>query len=129
VKAEKVGEDSSLGQLLSVLHKALQTDEPFHGRTDRLLRWFVPVVVALAVCTGFTCLMFGLSLEEAVLRSLTVLVISCPCTLGIAVPLARIAGISLAAANHRPGVFRTGNTLMPLSLTRPTITNGNGNCA
>lgn len=96
VRAEKVGEDSTLGQLLGVLHKALQTDEPLQGKTHRLLRWFVPLVVALAVGTGFTCVLLGLSMEVAVLRTLTVLVISCPCTLGIAVPLARIAGISLA---------------------------------
>ena len=96
VRAERVGEDSTLGQLLSVLDKALKAGEPLQGKTDRILRWFVPVVVALAVGTGFTCLMLGLSMEAAVLRSLTVLVISCPCTLGIAVPLSRIAGISLA---------------------------------
>jgi heavy metal translocating P-type ATPase len=96
VKAEKVGEDSTLGQLLGVLHKALQTDEPLQGKTDRLLRWFVPLVAALAAGTGFTGLMLGLSMEAALLRILTVLVIACPCTLGIAVPLARVAGISLA---------------------------------
>jgi heavy metal translocating P-type ATPase len=96
VKAEKVGEDSTLGQLLGVLHNAFQTDEPLQGKTDRLLRWFVPLVVALAVGTSFICLLLGLSIEVAILRSLTVLVIACPCTLGIAVPLARVAGISLA---------------------------------
>jgi heavy metal translocating P-type ATPase len=96
VRAEKVGEDSTLGQLLGVLDKALKAGEPLQGKTDRLLRWFVPVVLALAAGTGFSCLMLGLSMEAAVLRSLTVLVISCPCTLGIAVPLARVAGISLA---------------------------------
>ncbi|MGE5842789.1 MAG: heavy metal translocating P-type ATPase, partial [Deltaproteobacteria bacterium] len=96
VRAEKTGEDSTLGQLLSILHKAIQTAEPLQGKTDRALRWFVPLVVALALATGFTCLMVGLSMETALLRSLTVLVISCPCTLSIAVPLARVAGISLA---------------------------------
>jgi P-type Cu+ transporter len=96
VKAEKTGEDSTLGQLLGVLHRALQTDEPLDGKTDRILRWFVPSVLALAAGTGFVWLGTGLSVEQAILRSLTVLVISCPCTLGIAVPLARVAGISLA---------------------------------
>ena len=96
VRAEKVGADSTLGQMLGILEKALKDELPFQGKTDRILRWFVPVVVALAAGTGFICLMMGLSVEAAILRSLTVLVISCPCTLGIAVPLARVAGISLA---------------------------------
>ena len=95
-RAEKVGAESTLGQMLGILENALKDDLPFQGKTDRILRWFVPVVVALAAGTGFTCLMLGLSVEEAILRSLTVLVISCPCTLGIAIPLARVAGISLA---------------------------------
>jgi heavy metal translocating P-type ATPase len=96
VRAEKVGVDSTLGQMLGILEKALKEDLPFQGKTDRILRWFVPVVIALAAGTGFTCFMMGLSMEVSILRSLTVLVISCPCTLGIAIPLARVAGISLA---------------------------------
>jgi cation transport ATPase len=96
VRAEKVGPESTLGQMLGILEKALKDELPFQGKTDRIMRWFVPVVVALAFGTGFICLMMGLSVEAAILRSLTVLVISCPCTLGIAIPLARVAGISLA---------------------------------
>jgi len=96
IRAEKPVQDSTLSQLLSVLDKALMASESLPGKTDRLLRWFVPLVIALAAGTGLVCLSLGLSPEDALLRSLTVLVISCPCTLGIAVPLARVAGISLA---------------------------------
>ncbi len=96
VRAEKTVEDSTLSQLLSILDQTLSAEKPIRGKTDRLLRWFVPLVVALASGTGLVSLVLGLSPEEALLRSLTVLVISCPCTLGIAVPLARVAGISIA---------------------------------
>jgi heavy metal translocating P-type ATPase len=96
VRVEKAGKDSTLGQILDVLDKALKAGEPLQGKTDRILRWFVPIIVALAAGTGFTCLIKGLSMEAAILRALTVLVISCPCALGVAVPLARVAGISLA---------------------------------
>jgi heavy metal translocating P-type ATPase len=96
VRAEKTVEDSALSQLLNILDQTLTADKFIQGKTDRLLRWFVPLVIALAAGTGLVCLSLGLSPEEALLRSLTVLVISCPCTLGIAVPLARVAGISIA---------------------------------
>jgi heavy metal translocating P-type ATPase len=96
VRAEKVGDESTLGQMLGVLEKALHEGFPFQTRTDRILHWFVPVAVALAAGTSVTCLTMGLSAEAAILRALTVLVISCPCALGVAIPLARVAGISLA---------------------------------
>jgi heavy metal translocating P-type ATPase len=96
VRAEKTVKDSTLSQLLTLLDRTLTSEKPIQGKTDRLLRWFVPLVIALAAGTGLVCLSLGLSPEAALLRSLTVLVISCPCTLGIAVPLARVAGISIA---------------------------------
>jgi Cu2+-exporting ATPase/Cu+-exporting ATPase len=71
--------------------------------------------------------MLGLSMEAALLRSLTVLVISCPCTLGIAVPLARIAGVSLAGKKGiivRFFFFRKGNYFGCLVLMIRTITRG-----
>jgi heavy metal translocating P-type ATPase len=96
VKAEGVGEDSIVGQMIAIMEKALGQRTPFETKTDRALQWFVPLIISLAVGTGLACLLSGLSLNEAVVRAVTVTVISCPCTLGIAVPMARVAGISLA---------------------------------
>jgi heavy metal translocating P-type ATPase len=78
IKAAKVGNDSTLGQMMQIIEKTLLTKMPVEGKTDVILQWFVPVILVLAAATGVT------------------MVISCPCALGIAIPLARVAGISIA---------------------------------
>ncbi len=96
VTAERVGENSTLGQMITIMQRALGEKSPLEGRTDRLLQWFVPTIIALAIVTGLVCKLAGLSTEAAMIRAVTVMVISCPCALGVAIPLARVAGISLA---------------------------------
>ncbi|MGD9080057.1 MAG: cation-translocating P-type ATPase, partial [Desulfobacterales bacterium] len=96
IKAEKVGNDSTLGQMMQIIEKTLLTKMPIEGKTDVILQWFVPVILVLAAFTGIVCRLMGLSLETSILRAVTVMVISCPCALGIAIPLARVAGISIA---------------------------------
>ncbi len=96
IRAEKVGNDSTLGQMMQIIEKTLLTKMPIEGKTDVILQWFVPVILVLAAATGMLCRFMGLSLETSILRAVTVMVISCPCALGIAIPLARVAGISIA---------------------------------
>jgi heavy metal translocating P-type ATPase len=97
VKAEGVGEESTLGQMITIVEKALSGKTPLEGKTDRVLQWFVPVILLLAAGTILVSLLIGLTADSAVVRGVTVMVIACPCTLGIAIPLARVAGISVAA--------------------------------
>jgi heavy metal translocating P-type ATPase len=96
IQAEGVGADSVVGQMITIMEQALGKKTPFEGKAERALQWFVPVVLVLAAGTGLVCLYFRLTVEEALIRAVTVTVISCPCTLGIAIPMARVAGISLA---------------------------------
>lgn len=96
IKAQKVGSDSTLGQMIEIIAKTLLTKTPLEGKTDVILHWFVPIILALAIGTGVASRIVGLSMESAILRAVTVMVISCPCALGIAIPLARVAGISIA---------------------------------
>ena len=96
VSAQKVGADSTLGQMITIIEKTLLTKTPLEGKTDAILQWFVPIIITMAVGTALICLFVGVSMEESILRAVTVLVISCPCALGIAIPLARVAGISIA---------------------------------
>jgi heavy metal translocating P-type ATPase len=91
--------DSLLGEMLAVVSSALDRQTAAEDRTDRWLRIFVPLVTALATGTLVVGLLWEWPLSEALLRAITVLVIACPCALGIAVPLARVAGLSLASAD------------------------------
>jgi heavy metal translocating P-type ATPase len=96
VKAEGVGDESTLGQMISIMERALGKKLPLEGKTDQILRLFVPLILLFSAASGLVCMVSGLSLESALIRSVTVMVIACPCALGIAIPMARVAGISLA---------------------------------
>jgi len=96
VSAHAVGKDSLVGQLISVMESALDNKSPMEDITDRALKYFVPAIVLLSIGTAAVCLGMGFSVQHAIIRAVTVMVISCPCALGVAIPLARVAGISLA---------------------------------
>lgn len=94
VTAERVGEEALVGQMIAIIESGLSRRTPLESRTDRWLAWFVPVMAGLAAVTVIGSHGMGLVWEDAFVRGLTVLVVACPCALGIAIPLARIAGMS-----------------------------------
>ncbi|MGW8187919.1 MAG: heavy metal translocating P-type ATPase, partial [Desulfobacterales bacterium] len=96
VKASAVGEDSTLGQMMRIIEQTLAQKTVFEGKTDRLLKGFVPLIILLSIGTAIFGLLMGLDPGDSLIRAVTVLVISCPCALGVAIPLARVAGISVA---------------------------------
>jgi heavy metal translocating P-type ATPase len=98
LRAERVGADSTLERMIAVMEQALGQKTTVESNTDRMLRWFVPTVVCIAVASGVAgWALAQVQPAEALIRAVTVMVIACPCALGIAIPLARVAGISIAA--------------------------------
>jgi heavy metal translocating P-type ATPase len=94
-QATRVGVESTLGQVLTLLQQALKRKIPLELLADRITRWLVPGVLALAAATALFLWGRGIAPADALLRAVTVLVITCPCALGIATPLARVAAIGL----------------------------------
>lgn len=97
VRAERTGNHSLLGQMIATVRQSLSQRTALESRTDLLLAWFVPLMAVLAGGTGIVGFTLGLSPDQSLVRAVTVLVIACPCALGIAIPLARVAGIAGAA--------------------------------
>ena len=94
--ATAIGEATVLGRMIAIMTRSLQQKSAFESRTDRVLRIFVPLIVCLAAGTGIFWTLASLPPAQAWTRAVTVMVISCPCALGVAIPMARLAGISLA---------------------------------
>jgi heavy metal translocating P-type ATPase len=95
--ADRVGAESTLGQMGALIRDALDSRGHANDRTDALLRWFVPNILLLALLTGWGVWVSGGGVEEGILRAVAVTVIACPCALGMAIPLARVAGLALGA--------------------------------
>jgi len=130
VRARNVGGDSTLGQMIRLMETALGGKTPVEAQMDRLLRWFVPGVITIALATAVVLAASGAGIETALLRMIAVLVVSCPCALGIAIPLTRSVGI---AAAGRKGLlirdaeaFDRGSAIDALIFDKTgTVTTGN----
>jgi heavy metal translocating P-type ATPase len=97
VNATSVGEGTLVSGIIRMVERALSVKSPLERTVDRIARVFIPAVLLLAIMTGLFVLVTAHNGEEALLRAITVLVIACPCVLGMATPLAIAAGIGSAA--------------------------------
>lgn len=102
IRVTGVGSGSGIGRMITLMEEAMAQKNPAERLTDRIMAVFGPVVMLLALATGAALTAMGTPLEEALVRTITVLVIACPCALGIAIPLARVAAIGRA---RREGIL------------------------
>ncbi|WP_295586853.1 heavy metal translocating P-type ATPase [uncultured Oscillibacter sp.] len=98
-EATRVGEDTTLAQIIRMVSDAAATKAPIAKIADRVSGVFVPVVMAIAAITTVVWLLAGQSVGFALARGISVLVISCPCALGLATPVAIMVGSGMGAKN------------------------------
>ena len=108
-RATRVGEDTTLAQIIRMVSDAAATKAPIAKIADTVSGFFVPAVITIAVVTTTVWLLLGRELGYALARGISVLVISCPCALGLATPVAIMVGNGLGAKNGI--LFKTAASL------------------
>lgn len=98
-EASRVGEDTTLSQIIQMVSDAAATKAPIAKVADRVSGVFVPAVIAIAIVTLIVWLLAGQTVGFALARAISVLVISCPCALGLATPVAIMVGNGMGAKN------------------------------
>lgn len=108
-EASRVGEDTTLSQIIQMVSDAAATKAPIAKVADKVSGVFVPTVIILAIITAAVWLIAGESVGFALARGISVLVISCPCALGLATPVAIMVGSGMGAKNGI--MFKTASSL------------------
>lgn len=98
-QATKVGKDTALAQIIRLVEEAQETKAPIQGIADKVTTIFVPGVIIIALITFVTWWIFGGDYQQAIINAVSVLVIACPCALGLATPTAIMVGTGKGAEN------------------------------
>lgn len=98
-EAEKIGKESTVSEIVKLVVEASNTKAPIAKVADKVSGYFVPVVILIAIITFIVYLIIGKNVETAITTFVTVLVVACPCSLGLATPLAIVASEGLCASN------------------------------
>ena len=130
IKASKVKDETLLSQIISLVKNAQNNKPNIQKLGDKISAYFVPIVIGISILTfllGY--LYFGINFQDALLRSIAVLVISCPCAMGLATPTAVMVGIGRAAKNGI--LIKGGDTIEKIASIKSiifdktgTLTNG-----
>lgn len=108
-RAEKIGEDTVFSQIIKMVRDASASKAPIHKIADKVSGVFVPIVLLIALLTTVAWLLLDMEISFALQRAISVLVISCPCALGLATPVAIMVGSGVGAKNSV--LFKTAEAL------------------
>ncbi len=128
-RATRIGEDTTLSQIIRMVSDAAATKAPIAKTADKVAGIFVPAVISIALVTIIVWLLLGKDIGYALARGISVLVISCPCALGLATPVAIMVGSGVGAKNgimfkNAAALEETGRAQIVVMDKTGTITNG-----
>lgn len=128
-QATRVGEDTTLAQIIQMVSDASATKAPVAKLADTISGYFVPAVIIIALITFAVWMLIGKPIGYALARAITVLVVSCPCALGLATPVAIMVGNGVGAKNgilfkNAEALQECGNTQIVVLDKTGTITSG-----
>lgn len=109
VRTTRVGEDTTLSQIIQMVSDAAATKAPIAKKADQVSGIFVPVIIGIALVTFIVWMILGKSIGFSIARAISVLVISCPCALGLATPVAIMVGNGMGAKHGI--LFKTSESL------------------
>ncbi|WHZ35035.1 heavy metal translocating P-type ATPase [Sagittula sp. MA-2] len=115
-RAEAVGKDTVLSRIVALVEEAQGAKLPIQALADKVVLWFVPAVLVLAALTTLTWLVFGPGLTFALVAGVSVLIIACPCAMGLATPVSIMVGTGRAA--ELGVLFRKGDALQRLDTVK-----------
>ena len=130
ISASINGSENSVMQMVKIMQDAILKKNTVELIADRITGWFVPVIIFTAVLTSFILFLSGLPPDESLIRGVTVLVITCPCALGIATPVAKVAAIVAARSQGimivNPSSIEVASKLSQIFMDKTgTVTEGN----
>ena len=123
-KAEKVGEDSTVYKIVKLVEEANSTKVPIARLADKIAGIFVPAVIGVSLLSFIIWLLVGASVQFAINIAVSVLVVSCPCALGLATPAALMAGTGKAAENGI--LIKSGSALQSLASVNSVVLDKTG---
>ncbi len=113
ISVTATGQDTGLARIIRLVQRAQMTRLPIQSLVDRVTLWFVPGVLAIAVLTGVAWAIFGGSIAQILIASVSVLIIACPCAMGLATPTSIMVGTGRAA--QQGVIFQRGDALQTLA--------------